>query len=460
MQYTLLVTSCDRHDLLARTLESFVNCADIMPRRTVIVEDGDKPSPSWLRKIGLGPHVEWINHGSRLGQIATCDRLWQECQTDYAFWCEDDWLFTNANFIRPSLDILGSRPSILQVSLRADWNHPTVLHEGIRIAEPYWGGDWGGLSFNPGLRRRADYRRIGNYAKHVGLGEAGLGHEKRLSRLYLDLGYRIAALDRGCCIHIGGGRSRAIEPLPPAPRILVAIPACHRYDYKQWESELSPTYDARTNFCNKPYGTDIHITGSDTPRIRAVRETWWRDLQAHSNVEGKFFYGVPHPVGSVPAPDEVFVNVPDDYSELPRKTIAIARYALGHDFDFVFKCDDDTYVWVDRLVREIMEHRPEYGGFEHGGVCTGGPGWILGRKAMQVVSTWTPDHWAEDVSVAKALSHTNIKPTMLSAHTPGFSAHWVDINRATPEWVTAHAVKPEDMIELYRRENPDVPSRP
>ena len=35
---------------------------------------------------------------------------------------------------------------------------------------------------------------------------------------------------------------------------------------------------------------------------------------------------------------------------------AIYRWALAHGFAFVYKCDDDTFVYLDRLLASGFEH--------------------------------------------------------------------------------------------------------
>ena len=204
---------------------------------------------------------------------------------------------------------------------------------------------------------------------------------------------------------------------------------------------------------NRPYGTDIHISG-DNNRIAALRDTWLKDVAAFSaHVDYKLFYGVPH---NRPAePDEVFLGCGDDYASLPRKTVEICKYALAHGYDWVFKADDDSYVWVDRLISELMAWRCDYGGFCQGMICSGGPGYWLSKRAMKIVADNADfSHWAEDVTVGKTLSHHRIVHTMLPNHRPGFSAHWFDINNIPANSVCIHALQPEAMRELYRREHP------
>jgi hypothetical protein len=458
---TLAVTSCGRHDLLKQTLESFCNCTDIPPQQTIIIEDGDIERPDWLnerRFRDLGP-VTWISNGLRMGQIYSIDRLYQEITTEFIFHCEDDWLFTEQGFMAPSLEILKKHPEIWSVSLRKnDCNGHPLTNDSrypFKIHEPYWRGGWGGCHFNPGLRRLSDYKRIGSYGRHAAYGTHGLGHELQLSKMHLDMGYRIAVLPQIHVVHTGGGRSRAIEPLPALPKVLIAVPACHKFEYSKWESEQSPHFDPAKAYNGQPYGTDIHISG-DNPRIDAVRETWFKDIEPFkAHVTGKFFYGEPHPRPALD--DEVYLPCGDDYASLPQKTIEICKYALREGYDYVFKCDDDTAVYVDRLVKGLLEHRFDYAGYEHSGVCTGGPGYWLSKRAMKAVSEFKPYHWAEDVSVGHALTQARIRAVMLPGHRPGFSAHWFfnegfDPKKLTPDIVTMHAVQPEIMREWYAHE--------
>ena len=42
---------------------------------------------------------------------------------------------------------------------------------------------------------------------------------------------------------------------------------------------------------------------------------------------------------------------PDDYASLPQKTRGFCRWALANaEFEYLFKCDDDTYICLDRLL--------------------------------------------------------------------------------------------------------------
>jgi hypothetical protein len=216
---TIVITSCDRHDLLQNTLNSIVRVhfGGMRPDRCIVVEDSTVPMPSWLQtnmnyySANLGV-ICWLNNGLRQGQVNSIDRAYSLVTTDYIFHLEDDWHFNEGGFMRESIEILQRYPEIIQVSLRGD----TGWHQLIdmpcypfKIAMPYWGTDWGGLSWNPGLRRLSDYKRIGSYGCYAARGTHGLVHEALLSRKYLAMGYRIADLGRPIIAHTGDARSHA-----------------------------------------------------------------------------------------------------------------------------------------------------------------------------------------------------------------------------------------------------------
>ena len=177
---TLVVTSCGRYDLLAKTLESFYKFNTYPISEVIVVED-------------------W----NRAGQIKHIDLAYSRVKTPYIFACEDDWEFYKSGFIEKSLAILEKYENILQVWLREqnDTNgHPVTRQAQFDcdIMKQDW-GDWGGFSWNPGLRRLRDYQKIGgSYTKY--------GQEHLISREYQKLGFHAAILPEGYVKHIGWTR--------------------------------------------------------------------------------------------------------------------------------------------------------------------------------------------------------------------------------------------------------------
>jgi hypothetical protein len=269
--------------------------------------------------------------------------------------------------------------------------------------------------------------------------------------MMLDAGYLIADLGTPYVRHIGEGVSRAIEPLPPMPRVLIAIPACFRLAYTRWESDDSPHYNQSKAWEGQGYGTGIHLSG-DNDRIQAVRDTWAKDLAAFPNVTLKYFYGLPEGgYPRQPLEDEVFLTVPDDYAHLPHKVIEIARYAVAEGYDYLFKGDDDTYVWIDRLIHELLTYKFDYAGWDNCGMASGGVGyWLSNRAARLVAEDNNPDCWNEDGWTGKVMAKNGVPLFFLPSHIPS-NAHWFDILDIPSDAVTIHAVKPDDMRTLYAR---------
>ena len=107
---------------------------------------------------------------------------------------------------------------------------------------------------------------------------------------------------------------------------------------------------------------------------------------------------------------------------LPFKTQAICKYAVSHGYTNVFKCDNDTYVDVPRLLTSGFENH-DYVGFDwdgRGGYCSGGSGYWLSEKSCKIViaSQFTSDYGddtrrslrGEDLQVGEALRAAGVMP--------------------------------------------------
>jgi hypothetical protein len=208
---TVVLTSCGRADLLERTLDSFFEQNSYPIARFIVTEDSDDPACERLVCGKYGSRVEPMFNRPRLGQIASIDKAYATVQTEWIFHCEDDWRFYRGGFIEDSMAVLREDPQLLQVWLRDLWDtngHPPerevrraadgtlyrLMTTGYRLAEL----DWHGFSFNPGLRRTADYRLLGRYGS--------VGHESEVGDFYFRRGFRAAILERSAVEHIGGGR--------------------------------------------------------------------------------------------------------------------------------------------------------------------------------------------------------------------------------------------------------------
>jgi hypothetical protein len=114
--------------------------------------------------------------------------------------------------------------------------------------------------------------------------------------------------------------------------------------------------------------------------------------------------------GSTPLldePDTDVLDVDDSYDFLPQKVLAFFHHALAtSDFEWLFKCDDDTYVALGRLHGLIA---PEYDligdlSIDHRGAPSGGAGYFLSREMVSKLVAYPslPKIGAEDVIMGTA----------------------------------------------------------
>jgi hypothetical protein len=134
-----------------------------------------------------------------------------------------------------------------------------------------------------------------------------------------------------------------------------------------------------------------------------IRRTWVAHMVP--GIEYRIFVGQ----GEVSlAPDEVQLDIPDDYYHLPEKSQAMCRWTLENSHDFLFKADRDTFLSPKRLLASGFERfdysghfpmHPQEGYLPADGhdlseycdprgvypYCSGGCGYWRSTKAMEMV---------------------------------------------------------------------------
>ena len=123
---------------------------------------------------------------------------------------------------------------------------------------------------------------------------------------------------------------------------------------------------------------------------QAVRDTWIKDLTC----DYKFMVGE---TDIQLKDDEVRLPCPDDYLSLPYKTLETYRWALENGYDFIFKCDTDTFIRPEKLLSGDFHLYDYYGSFNGPigvpGVVynscyswtSGGSGYWVSRKAAELI---------------------------------------------------------------------------
>lgn len=121
-----------------------------------------------------------------------------------------------------------------------------------------------------------------------------------------------------------------------------------------------------------------HLKAKEAFR-QAQRDTWLKGI----DIDYKFFFGQ----GNNTNPDEIILNCGDSYIDLPHKVKGIYKYALDNGYSHCFKVDDDSFVFVNRLMTSGFEEHKYSGRKNHcwGGYASGGPGFWLDRQSMQII---------------------------------------------------------------------------
>jgi len=202
----------------------------------------------------------------------------------------------------------------------------------------------------------------------------------------------------------------------------------------------------------------IESCQKDRGKHQAIRDTWLKDLCV---TEVKFFMGCVPTTIDAPLDDEVLLPVDDFYEALPFKTQTICRWALRHDFDFVFKCDTDTLINPWELVLSAFTPTWDYMGGEneddspYGRIqfASGGAGYWLSKKALTIVAEAASiQTQAEDVFVAHTLKEAGIRPVFHQGYKwrPGAA---IDKDTVTLHLSSALQRKyiPEMMYEFYEK---------
>ncbi|HEX8912545.1 MAG TPA: hypothetical protein VF796_09310 [Humisphaera sp.] len=190
-------------------------------------------------------------------------------------------------------------------------------------------------------------------------------------------------------------------------------------------------------------------------RREACRRSWLsaaQDAAAHV----VFVVGAPGAPSARLGGDTLYVPCADDYASLPQKTRLAAAWAVRRGFRRLFKCDDDTFVHVPRLVAAAPGLAP-FTGFVHpSGSVSGGAGYLLGGDALGRVAAADGrlGRGAEDVLVTQLLRDAGIAAVHDARFCPGNRTVPTVFNAA----ITAHYVDPPAMVALHESLEQPPPS--
>lgn len=183
-------------------------------------------------------------------------------------------------------------------------------------------------------------------------------------------------------------------------------------------------------------------------RREACLETW-ADVNERGDVDLVFILGGGQSPWPVREGCLLHCPCPDDYGSLSMKTRWLCLWAdLNHEFDYLFKCDDDTYVHIDRLL--ICDTPGDYVGGDIPGHCyphaSGGAGYRLTPRAVaQVGKSLASCASYEDWLVWKLLTSAGI--TLRTDSRFNYNCdRWPDPNN---DQITCHWCSEQRMREIH-----------
>lgn len=130
----------------------------------------------------------------------------------------------------------------------------------------------------------------------------------------------------------------------------------------------------------------------------ALRDTWIQDVK-RLGIDYRFFHGT----GQEGRDDIVSVDCSDGYEGITHKAIEKYKWCLNKGYEYVFHCYHDTFSSVDRLLKETYtqddyigdfyheDHRQPWPHVSYGHHCQGGPGYLISKKAMSIVTLTLPN---------------------------------------------------------------------
>lgn len=209
---SVIITSCNRFDLLEQTLDGFFRLNTFPIKEYILKEDSGNVECTIKILKKYGNRIKIISSPTNEGLLKSLDTLYSLVNTPYVFTLEDDWKFEgNKDFMKESYYILEDNPHIHQVWIRdgipKKWLEDK--RDNYTNVSQFHEGDWCGFSFNPSLRRLYDYKRMFplGYNYHNKHGNNSVLSEHECNLIAAKFNYRAVLLNSPACHHIGDKRS-------------------------------------------------------------------------------------------------------------------------------------------------------------------------------------------------------------------------------------------------------------
>ena len=243
---TTFILSCDRLEVLAKTLRSFFE-TNTYGTKCVIVDDSGKEGVFEYLSNLYGSRCDVICFPTNRSQWWAMDFMVSYCDTPYIFYLEDDWEFVKSGYIEKSKQILEKYRDVgvVDMSLRTfeeqgiDSYNKQLIDDSFYYKKLWRISDyhlhWYGWVGSPNLKRRDDLLLLGRVEKWH--------NEWNIDRRFLGLGFKAVFLKDKYVEHLGDNCSRmegrrpndGTTPEDYYPKELKDNRTYPVFDYLQWD---------------------------------------------------------------------------------------------------------------------------------------------------------------------------------------------------------------------------------
>ena len=196
---------------------------------------------------------------------------------------------------------------------------------------------------------------------------------------------------------------------------------------------------SRATWLRQDLGIDCRFfIGDGTPALPSdLLDRLWNERLPHYHNKA----GESRLVHLEPQADEVVLRVPWDFKHLALKVREVVRWAYDQGYDHLFKVDTDTYVDIPRLLASGFEAH-DYAGhpFPRDGwmQASGGAGYWLSRRAMEVLKDAPVTNIYEDTWVGEVLCASGIRLHPDERYRVCFPRHFEEGPRPANNRITSH----------------------
>ena len=208
---TTFVLSCNRLDILDRTLQSYLATKDYQTK-LVILDDSGVAGIFQQLVDKYGTIADIICFPTNRSQWFAMDFMVSYCDTKYIFYLEDDWILLQSGYLQKSKEVLEKYREIGIVDISwftYDWQgidsyDKTLIDDSFYYKKPWqitpYHIHWYGWCGSPNLKRRDDLILLGRVEKWH--------NEWNIDRRFMGLGFKAVFLKGKYADHIGYECSR------------------------------------------------------------------------------------------------------------------------------------------------------------------------------------------------------------------------------------------------------------